>query len=89
MTAAELVQLRKRLSWSQAEAARQLGCSPRSIINWEKGTNKIPLSIAFAATAVVMNLPPYGKPGPLILNPAAGAQSAKASKKKAKKSSTS
>jgi DNA-binding transcriptional regulator YiaG len=61
MTAAELIKLRERLKWSQAEAARNLGCSARSIVNWEKGTSKIPKNIALAAAAVVMNLPPYGK----------------------------
>lgn len=61
MTASELVKLRERLNWSQAEAARQLGCSARSIVNWESGTNPIPKSIALAAAAVLMNLPPYGK----------------------------
>lgn len=61
MTAAELRKLRARLNWSQAEAARRLGCSARSIVNWEKGTSKIPKNIALAAAAVVMNLPPYGK----------------------------
>ncbi len=63
MTAAELLKLRRRLNWSQAEAARQLGCSTRSILNWEKGTNPIPKNIALAASAVLMNLPPYGKSG--------------------------
>lgn len=61
MTASELSKLRERLKWSQAEAAKQLGCSTRSIVNWENGTNKIPKSIALAAAAVMMNLPPYGK----------------------------
>jgi len=61
MTAAELIQLRQRLNWSQAEAARKLGCSTSSIANWEKEINKIPASIALAASAVLMNLPPYGK----------------------------
>jgi transcriptional regulator with XRE-family HTH domain len=60
MTAAELIKLRERFGWSQAEAARQLGCSLSSIHNWEKGVNKIPDSIALAAAAVAMNLPPYG-----------------------------
>lgn len=61
MTAAELRKLRERLNWSQAEAARNLGCSVRSITNWEKGVNRIPKSVALAAAAVMMNLPPYGK----------------------------
>lgn len=61
MTAAELIKLRQRLKWSQAEAARKLGCSTSSIFNWEKGVSKIPESIALAASAVLMNLPPYGR----------------------------
>lgn len=61
MTAAELIELRKRFHWTQAEAARKLGCSTRSIVNWEQGLAHIPESIALAAAAVVMNIPPYGK----------------------------
>lgn len=61
MTAKELLALRERFNWSQAEAARQLGCSVRSIANWEKSVSKIPKSVALAAAAVAMNLPPYGK----------------------------
>ena len=61
MTAAELVKLRQRLNWSQTEAAHKLGCSVRSITNWEKGIHQIPKNIALAAAAVLMNLPPYGK----------------------------
>ena len=61
MTAAELIKFRQRFGWSQAEAARRLGCSARSIVNWEQGTNQIPKSIALAVAAVAMNLPPYGK----------------------------
>lgn len=61
MTASELIKLRERLKWSQAEAARKLGCSARSIVNWEKGVTKIPKNIALAAGAVLMNIPPYGK----------------------------
>jgi len=61
MTAAELIKLRERLNWSQAEAARKLGCSARSIVNWEKGKHRIPDNIALAVSAVLMNIPPYGK----------------------------
>jgi len=64
MTAAELIRLRKRFHWSQAEAARQLGCSPRSIANWEKGIKKIPQSIAMAASAAAMDLAAYGAKQP-------------------------
>jgi transcriptional regulator with XRE-family HTH domain len=61
MNAEELLELRRRFNWSQEEAAARLGCSKRSIANWEKGTHKIPDSIALAASAVCMNLPKYGK----------------------------
>lgn len=61
MNADELIELRKRFGWSQSEAALRLGCSKRSIANWEKGINPIPDSIALAASAVCMNLPKYGK----------------------------
>jgi transcriptional regulator with XRE-family HTH domain len=61
MTASELIKLRKRFRWSQSEAASKLGCSIRSISNWEKGVMKIPKNIALAASAAAMNLPPYGK----------------------------
>ena len=60
MNAADLIALRARMHWSQQEAAKQLGCSPRSIINWEQGKTNIPDSIALAVSAVLMNLPPYG-----------------------------
>jgi transcriptional regulator with XRE-family HTH domain len=61
MTSEDLIDFRKRFGWSQAEAARKLGCSPRSIFNWEQGQNQIPKYIALAAAAVAMNIPPYGK----------------------------
>lgn len=61
MNAAELIELRKRFHWSQVEAARKLGCSTRSIVNWEHGVGHIPDTIALAVAAVVMNIPPYGK----------------------------
>ena len=60
MTPEELIEFRYRLHWSQAEAAKHLGCSAKSISNWEKGANAIPKSIALAASGVAMNLPPYG-----------------------------
>ena len=60
MTADELKALRKRLGWSQSEAAEHLGCSRRSIVNWEGSIHKIPNYIDLAASAVLLNLPPYG-----------------------------
>jgi len=61
MNSTELIELRKRFHWTQEEAARQLGCSKRSIVIWEKGVRPIPDSISLAASAVCMNLPKYGK----------------------------
>lgn len=61
MNASDLIELRKRFGWSQAEAAIKLGCSRRSIANWEKEVNPIPDSIALAVSAVCMNLPKYGQ----------------------------
>jgi len=61
MNANDLLELRKRFSWSQGEAAEKLGCSKRSIFNWENGISPIPKTIALAAAAVCKNLRPYGK----------------------------
>ena len=60
MTAADLIELRNRMQWTQAEAAAALGCSLRSIANWESGATTIPDSIALAASAALANLPKYG-----------------------------
>jgi len=61
MTAAQLREWRKRMSFTQAEAANHLGCSKRSIQNWEAGASDVPRYIALAMSAVIMNLPAYGK----------------------------
>lgn len=60
MNANELIAFRKRYKWSQAMLAKQLGCSVRSIVNWESGKYKIPTYIALAVSAIAMNLPAYG-----------------------------
>lgn len=60
MTAAELKAWRERLNLSQASAADKLGCSRRSLQHWESGTYPVPPYIDMAASAVSMNLPPYG-----------------------------
>jgi transcriptional regulator with XRE-family HTH domain len=65
MTAAQLRQWREQLKLTQREAAERLGCSPRSLQNWEAGKQAIPGYIAMAASAVSMNLPPYGSKKPL------------------------
>lgn len=61
MTPDQLKEFRKRYKWSQRELAARLGCSLRSIVNWEKGTHPVPEYIDLAVSAVAMNLPPYGK----------------------------
>lgn len=60
MTANELSEFRNRLHLSRLELSEQIGCSQKSLFNWEKGINKIPNSIALAVSAVAMNLPKYG-----------------------------
>lgn len=60
MTAEDLKRLRRKLGWSQAEAAKQLGCSTRSIVNWESASAKVPRTVALAASAILMSLPAYG-----------------------------
>ena len=60
MNANDLIMLRKQCGWNQTEAAKNLGCSVRSIQNWESGINKIPNSIALAAASAVNKTEPYG-----------------------------
>lgn len=66
MTGEDLIKLRQRMRWSQRDAANMLGCSTRSIANWESEKNVIPRSIALAASAVLMSLPPYSSKGPMF-----------------------
>jgi transcriptional regulator with XRE-family HTH domain len=37
MNAAELRKLRKKLGWSQARLAREVGVAPNSVARWERG----------------------------------------------------
>lgn len=60
MTAAQLAKWRAQLKLSQAAAAKLIGCSRRSLQNWESGANAIPKNIAMAVSAASMGLPPYG-----------------------------
>jgi len=59
LTAQELIEFRQRHGMTQTELAKALGCSLRSITNWEKEKQAIPDSIALAAAAVAFGLPPY------------------------------
>jgi len=60
MTPDELKAFRKRHHYSQATAAKALGCSLRAITNWERGKLPVPEYIALAASAVAFGLPPMG-----------------------------
>jgi len=66
MNGKDLINLRERMRWSQRDAAKFLGCSTRSIANWESGENIIPKYISLATSAVLMNVPPYGVINPYI-----------------------
>ena len=61
MTAEELRDWRKTLRLSQAKAAEMLGCSRRTIQNYEAGDRLIPQPVALAIAAILFRLPPYGK----------------------------
>jgi len=61
MTALDLINFRRRFKFTQAECARAIGCSPRSISAWELGQNTIPVSVALACSAVCFGLPAYGE----------------------------
>ena len=61
MNALDMINFRRRFGFTQAEAAQALGCSPRAIVNWEKGVTNVPESIALAASAVAFGLPKYGE----------------------------
>lgn len=59
MTSSQLKCWRARLKLSQSEAAKVLGCSKMSIVNWEGG-RKIPDYIAWACTAIALDLKKWG-----------------------------
>lgn len=60
MTPASLAEWRKARGMSQQTLADVLGCSRRSIVNWEGGTNAIPQYIALACAAIAKRLMPAG-----------------------------
>jgi DNA-binding XRE family transcriptional regulator len=51
---------REQMGYTQYDAAHELGCSRKSLINWEKGRNRIPRYIALAMGALAMGMAPYG-----------------------------
>ena len=68
MTALDLINFRRRFRFTQAECARAIGCSPRSISAWELGQNTIPDSIALACSAVCFGLPAYASTFEIEIN---------------------
>ncbi len=56
MTAETLLQWRKARGLSQTEMASALGCSRRSIVNWEAGAHEVPKYIALACAALAKKL---------------------------------
>jgi DNA-binding XRE family transcriptional regulator len=49
---------RARLGFSKSEAARRLGLSRNSIIDYEAGKARIPVHVALACAALAHGLPP-------------------------------
>lgn len=59
MDKSELIAVRRRFKWSRPRLARKLGCSIKSIYNWESEKNPIPKYIGMAISAVIYDLPEY------------------------------
>lgn len=60
MTGRDLKEWRERMKMTQADAAEAIGCSRRSIQQWEKDPDKdVPKWLAMAVGAVSYGLPPY------------------------------
>lgn len=58
MTAASLKAWRERMNFTQKKAADEIGCSVRSITNWEGGVADVPRYIALACAAIAQGVPP-------------------------------
>tara|TARA_B100001079_G_scaffold54245_1_gene45264 strand:+ start:2620 stop:2832 length:213 start_codon:yes stop_codon:yes gene_type:complete len=58
MTTDDFVEWRSRAGLSRAAAARELGCSPKTVAAYESG-QAIPRYIALAIAAIQFGLPPY------------------------------
>ena len=59
MTPETLIKFRRRFNLTQAECAKALYVSPRSISNWENATNPIPGMLAYLMSAYALNIPEY------------------------------
>jgi len=51
---------REQMGYTMNEAADELGCSKRSLTNWENGHFPIPRYIGLAMNALALNMRPYG-----------------------------
>jgi DNA-binding XRE family transcriptional regulator len=57
-----LIVWRERMGYSQAEAAKMLGCSRNSLAGWETG-QRIPHYIGLACAALALGMTAYGNEG--------------------------
>jgi len=75
MDSGELLRFRARFRLSRRKCSVALGCSERSLFNWEKGDADIPKYISLACSAYSLDLPPYemlGNPNSDNINPNQG-----------------
>jgi len=56
----DLMLFRRKFKLNQSECAEALGCSVRSIANWESSRLAIPDYIGLAASAYAHSLPSWG-----------------------------
>jgi len=56
----DLMLFRRKFKLNQVECAEALGCSARSVANWESSRLAIPDYIGLAANAYANSLPQYG-----------------------------
>ena len=60
LNAETLTLWREQMGYTMNEAADELGCSKRSLTNWENGHFPIPRYIGLAMNALALNMRPYG-----------------------------
>ncbi len=60
MTPAQILVLwRERMGYTRQEAAAEIGCSIRSMVNWETGQLQPPRYIGLAMAALALGMKPY------------------------------
>ena len=60
LNAETLTLWREQMGYTMNDAADELGCSKRSLVNWENGHFPIPRYIGLAMNALALNMRPYG-----------------------------